>query len=101
MSKVKAQLASIGAMIKNVKALIDLRILQFSETEPNAYLFREIWYNKDRRFKLEFCKNLLTYWHISRQTSIDQLQEYTLAVFDKETGDLMATYHMKNGLYLV
>lgn len=90
----------MGKMVQNVNSLINLRVLQVSEDEPNIYIMEELWYGKNKAYKLQFCKNLLTYWHLNNQTPLNQVKMFTLTVFNKETAEFIATYHMEKGLIL-
>lgn len=101
--KKQADLAQISRAMANVKSLIDLKVISVNMEVPEFSLFPEIWGGKDKKFKTNFCKNVLIWRTVTLgDKHNDRLSgmELELKVFNIETLEQIGTFSKEKGFWV-
>lgn len=86
----------IGAKVESVHQLQRLGLLQDFTPEPTIYVYPQVLQLQDNKYMKNWCENVRMVWAISFPQSVKtDIKDIELAVFNKETGDLICRY--KNG----
>jgi len=94
--KLEKDVARLAGVLKSVNDLIALGIMQELTDKPNIYVFKNILLGKDKKYMKNWCENILTVWaHTFKSTNASFVE---LNVFDKESGDFICSYSVKDGL---
>ena len=86
----------IAAKVESVRVLQRMGLLQEFTADPCVYVYTQCLQLQDKRYMRSWCENVRMVWAISFPQSVKtDIKDIELAVFNKETGDLICRY--KNG----
>lgn len=88
---------ALAAKIGHVNDLIALRLLKLSDTEPNAYIYPEMWAGKDDEYKRNWCQNVFIAWSLLHKKTPEQIRALDFHVFDSDGVALLGRYNDRDG----
>lgn len=91
----KENIINHAAIFREVNNLITLGLMQPLTEIPHIYVFKEVIKLKDKKYVTSWCQNVFRVWALTYKTFSPNLE---LAVFDKESGELICRYSDSLGL---
>jgi len=94
----KASVTDVIRVVDMVEKLKELKLIELSTEECSVIIEPIAWLGKDKKFKENWCKNVLTAWFVLKPQPFSDLQP--LLVYEKGSpnNNLLALYSISKGL---
>lgn len=96
MGNIAKDVDRLKSVVKAVNDLVAMNLMQPLTSSPIVYVHRVVVKENDRKYLRNWCQNVMRVWVLTY--SPQDLSGVELAVFDKESGDMICRYSESKGL---